>query len=83
MCVTSPEQGVSAKRQLAEAALSIFVARESQAQVRVLKEAQEEMTEQLNIMMGNSEWETGDLVDYFYFSKAIAASQLSECLPDF
>ena len=32
------------------------MARESQAQVRALEEAQEEMTEQLNIMMGNSEW---------------------------
>ena len=37
------EQEVSAKWQLAEAALNIFVARESQAQVRVTNEAQQEV----------------------------------------
>ena len=82
MSTTSPEQGVSAKWQLAQAALNILVARESQAQVRVMKDAQEEMTEQLNVMMGDSEWERGDLFDFFHFRDAIGASQLSEYLPD-
>ena len=81
--MTSPEQGVSAKWQLAEAALNIFVARESQAQVRVMKEAQQEITEQLSIILSDSEWERGDLLDFSYLRDAIGASQLSEYLPYF
>jgi hypothetical protein len=77
----SVEQEVSARWQLAQAALNIFVARESQAQVRVMKEAQQEVPERLSVMLGDSEWELGELYELFYLRDAVGAYQLSEHLP--
>ena len=69
----SVEQEVSARWQVAQAALNMFVARESQAQVRVMKEAQQEVSERLSVMLGDSEWELGDLCEFFYLRDAVGA----------
>ena len=60
----SVEQEVSKRWQIAQSALNIFVARESQAQVRVMKEVQQQVSERLSVMLGDSEWELGDLCDF-------------------
>ena len=80
--MTSAAQGVSANRQLAEAALSIFVNRESQAQVEAMKNVQQEVTDKVSIILGNSQWARGDLFDYFYVRDVIGASQLGQYLPE-
>ena len=80
--MTSAVRGVSANRELAEAALNIFVNRESQAQVEAMNHAQEEVKDKVSIILGNSQWARGDLFDYFYLRDVIGASQLGQYLPE-
>ena len=77
----SVEQEVSERWQIAQSALNIFVARESQAQVRVMKEVQQKVSERLSVMLDDSEWQLGDLYQFFYLRDAVGAYQLSEHLP--
>ena len=46
-----------------------------------MKEAQQKVSERLSVMLGDSEWELGDLYQFFYLRDAAGADQLSEHLP--
>ena len=80
--MASSVQGHSQKRQLAEAALEIFVRHESHAQVAAMRSAQEEATGQMNIITGHSQWAIEDLYEYFFLKDVIGGSQLSGYLPE-
>ena len=79
--MASSAQGHSKKRQLAEAALEI-VRHESHAQVAAMKNAQEEVTGQVNVIIGHSQWAIEDLCDYFFLEDVIGGSQLSGYFPE-
>ena len=70
-------------RQLAEAALRIYLERESKILASEMARVQEEATTKLNIMFGqqHSQWSQADLHDYDFLKDSIDVSQLSEHLP--
>ena len=70
-------------RQLAKAALRIYLERESKILASEMARVQEEATTKLNIMFGqqHSQWSQADLHDYDFLKDSIDVSQLSEHLP--
>ena len=80
--MASSVRGHSKKRQLAEAALEIFVRHESHAQVAAMRKVQEEVTSQMNIIIGHSQWAIGDLYDHCFLKDVIGGSKLSGYLPE-
>ena len=70
-------------RQLAKAALRIYLERESKILASEMARVQEEATTKLNIMFGqqHSQWSQADLRDYDFLKDSIGVSQLSDHVP--